>query len=475
MEAKAIELFTRFPQLTILWRANDGTYFVELDDCEEYVRTSLKGIGGFTEVIRTNPLPPVPSPIGPNRPIWVYVANPIVANGLRYDNVVSFSGDRLGQMGEVVHTTNNIGAFRVGNWVHVLSRSGATAGNYKFGQVTATNGNQLTINFVVWTGDALATHNDWDVVLTGQRGPIGPTGPQGGQGIQGVIGPTGPTGQVGPRGPMGNPGVGHTQILSGSGDVTAAINQFTMAVGDIYLDTTGGALWQKTDLTAPPSSGVYLVLPNNTYFVKIADMRGPRGYGFENITSSTSLSITVASKVITVNNPQALAVGQYIRSTVVGGGSAGQYMSGAITAINGNNITFLVDEINGSGTQANWRVTLNGPKGSGRSVQTVATATHTISQATDVDNVLIMAFEGAKTLTIPSNYPAEKLLTIINAAETGNITVTFPGGVKGNYVATQAFTIAVNSASDLFTPLPTTFDAKMVMMKTAANYWVKMN
>lgn len=472
MEAKAIELFTRFTHLTVLYRASDGTYFIEEDDCQEYVRTSLGGVGGYTEVARTSPLPPVPGAVTPNQPIWVYVANPPVAGGLRYDNVVSWTNDRLGQLGEVTHTTNNIGAFRVGNWVNVLSRSGVTAGSYKFGQVVGVSGNNLTINFVSWTGDALASHNDWDIVLTGQRGPTGPTGPQGVQGVQGVQGPVGPTGQVGPRGEKGNPGEGHTQILSGSGDVTAALNQFEMAVGDIYLDTTGGALWQKTDLTAPPATGVWLMLPNNTYFVKIADMRGPRGYGFENITSSTSLAITTGSKVIAVNNPQALAVGQYIRATVV---STGQYMSGVITAVSNNNITFLPDELNGSGTFNNWRVTLNGPKGANRIVQTVTTASHTLDAAIEVDSIVVMTFEGDKTLTIPANYPAEKSLTLINAADAGSISVTFPGGVKGNYDPAQAFSIAVNAGADTFTSLPTTFDAKMVMMKMNAGFWIKLN
>jgi len=474
MEAKAIEIFTRFPQLTQLWRANDGEYFVEQDDAEEYIRTSLGG-GAYTIVVRTNPLPPVPQPYTPNQPIWVYVANPIQAGGLRYDNVVSSTNDRLGQMGEVTHTTNSVGAFRVGNWVHLLSRSGATAGNFKFGQVTAVIGNTITINFLSWTGEALATHNDWDIVLTGQRGPTGPTGPQGIQGIQGVQGVAGPTGQVGPRGEKGDPGEGHTQILSGSGDVTAALNQFEMAVGDIYLDTTGGALWQKTDLTAPPSIGVWLMLPNNTYFIKIADMRGPRGYGFENITSSTSHAITVASKVFTVNNVQALAVGQYVRLTVSTGINAGYYLSGTITAVSGTNVTVNVDEVNGSGTFNTWKLTLNGPRGLGRTVQTVTTATHALSEAIAVDSVVVMTFEGDKTLTIPANYPSELALTIVNAAEAGSISVEFPGGVKGNYTANQVFTIAVNAGADTFTSLPTTFDAKMVMMKMNAGYWIKLN
>lgn len=483
MEAKAIELFTRFTHIGALWRAQDGEYFVEQDDAEEYIRTSLGG-GAYTIVLRVNPLPTIPSAERANEPIWVYVANPSSATGLRYDGVVSGTALTIGQTGSSTLVVNKVGAFKASNYIHAVARYGANAGSYKYGQITAVTNNQLTVSWISFVGNAAGVVEEWDIVLTGQRGLTGATGPQGIQGIQGIQGVVGPIGPTGPRGEKGNPGEGHTQILSGSGDVTAALNQFTMAVGDIYLDTTGGALWQKTDLTDPPATGVWLMLPNNTIFVKIADMRGPRGYGFENITSSTSVVISTGSKIFSVNNPQALAVNQYVRATVASGANAGMSVSGRITAVSSNNITVLVDDANGTGTHNNWQINISGfrgfqgPQGSAgeeRSVVYVDQSTYISTNSNNSDMVVVMTYEGAKTLTVPTNYPVEKLLTIVNAADAGSISVTFPGGVKGNYTANQVFTIAVNAGSDTFTSLPTEFDAKMVMLKTAAGFWVKLN
>lgn len=185
MEAVAIELFTRFSELTVLYRATDGEYFTELDDCQRYVANNLV-TGGYTLVNRTTPLPPSPSPIEENQPIWVYVAQPTVAGGLRYDGVVSSTNDNVGTLGNVAHVTNAIGAFRVNNYVMATVRSGSGVGQSKYGQIVGIAGNVFTINFMTFTGSGDTESADWEISLSGAQGM---QGIQGGKGDNGGVYP----------------------------------------------------------------------------------------------------------------------------------------------------------------------------------------------------------------------------------------------------------------------------------------------
>lgn len=79
---------------------------------------------------------------------------------------------------------------------------------------------------------------------TGPQGPAGPTGPQGATGPTGTTGATGPQGPAGATGPQGPTGpTGQAEAWwSGSGAPAGTLG----AVGDWYLDTASGNVYEKT-------------------------------------------------------------------------------------------------------------------------------------------------------------------------------------------------------------------------------------
>ncbi len=156
----------------------------------------------------------------------------------------------------------------------------------------------------------------------GLAGPIGPTGPKGDTGLQGPVGPqgiqgprgangaTGPQGLQGPPGAQGNPGPAGPQGIAGA----AGLNGTDGDDGDRYTTT-----------------------------------------------SSTSLTISVASKSLTVQTGLALSIGQ----TIIIANSATNLMTGTITSYNSGTGALVVNvtSITGAGTFTSWSVSLSGAPG----------------------------------------------------------------------------------------------------------------
>ena len=101
------------------------------------------------------------------------------------------------------------------------------------------------------TGDTGATGPQGPAGATGPQGPIGldgPTGPQGPAGAAGATGPQGPTGPqgdpgpTGATGPTGPAGTNGSTLRSGTGAPASGLG----AVGDYYLNTSNGDLYEKT-------------------------------------------------------------------------------------------------------------------------------------------------------------------------------------------------------------------------------------
>lgn len=171
MEAKAIALFTRFAYIERLYRTHDGEYFIELVECEAYLLHN--GGGGYTIIERSSPLPEIPSPVLPGNPIWVLVNDPIGGLDRTYSGIISFTNDTLGSTGNKVHTTNAIGAFAVGNYVLAVARNGNAKGHEKYGQITAIDENELTINWLSYKGGSKNNSaTEWDILLTGKTGNL---------------------------------------------------------------------------------------------------------------------------------------------------------------------------------------------------------------------------------------------------------------------------------------------------------------
>ena len=79
-----------------------------------------------------------------------------------------------------------------------------------------------------------------------------------------------------------------------------------------------------------------------------------------NATSTTSLSITVASKTLTIQTGKSIVVGMSVK--IASNASPTNWMAGDITAYNSGtgSLTVNVTLINGSGTFANWVISLTG-------------------------------------------------------------------------------------------------------------------
>lgn len=218
METKAVLLFQQFPSVNQLYRTNDGEYFVELDDVEAYL-TGL-GAGAYTVVNRTTPLPPLPQPIEPvfeQLPIWVLIANPtVISDGLRYDGVLSYTSTTIGSVGVVDMIVNKVGAYRVGNYVLAVSRKSASLGMMKYGKITAISNNVLSISFLASEGTANLVSDEWDLLLTGQKGDKGDKGDTG------------------------------ARMYSGAG----VPSNGSYVQGDWYINTTTSDVYEKTGASA---------------------------------------------------------------------------------------------------------------------------------------------------------------------------------------------------------------------------------
>lgn len=92
----------------------------------------------------------------------------------------------------------------------------------------------------VWSGTAFPTQGG-GVAFRGPVGPEGPQGIEGPRGPQGEIGPEGPRGLKGDTGAKGDTGQRGSKWFTGAGvpsGVTGAV------AGDMYLDTTTGAVYE---------------------------------------------------------------------------------------------------------------------------------------------------------------------------------------------------------------------------------------
>src|SRR5580765_6316655 len=114
----------------------------------------------------------------------------------------------------------------------------------------------------------------WSPMSTGPAGPTGPTGPTGSTGPQGPIGNTGNTGATGPQGTPGE------NWFAGSGVPSGTLP--TSIVGDWYLDTSTGDVYEKTSASAWTLRANIKGPQGNTGPQGIQGVQGPVGPGGEN-------------------------------------------------------------------------------------------------------------------------------------------------------------------------------------------------
>ena len=79
-------------------------------------------------------------------------------------------------------------------------------------------------------------------------------------------------------------------------------------------------------------------------------------------TSTTSLLIEVASKTFTTQASKSFAPGQFI--SAISNANPANYMHGTVTSYSGTTLVIAVSDIGGSGTLADWNISVSGSRGS---------------------------------------------------------------------------------------------------------------
>ena len=143
------------------------------------------------------------------------------------------------------------------------------------------------------------------------------------------------------------------------------------------------------------------------------------GIGYYNLTSVSSVAIATGSKTFTTNLSNistAFTVGTRIRVAYVT--TPANYMEGVITSFSGTTLVVNVDSIGGSGTYANWTISVAGIQGSNGVTSITGTANQVIASAST----------GAVTLSLPQDIATTSSPTFVGTNFSGTATSLSIGG-----------------------------------------------
>lgn len=133
-----------------------------------------------------------------------------------------------------------------------------------------------------------------------------------------------------------------------------------------------------------------------------------------NDTSTTSLLIATGAKTFTVSAGKLFAAGQFI--SAISAANSANYMHGTVTSYTGTSLVTNITDIGGSGTKADWNISISGSQGSTGAAGTVTcaaatgtvdaiTATYTTPPTLSDLQVVTLISSGANTSTTPSFAP----------------------------------------------------------------------
>jgi hypothetical protein len=274
----------------------------------------------------------------------------------------------------IVYSPNNL-AYQIGTRVR-FSSAALPLDDWMEGVITslvpADSAMLVTIDLLSLTRDA-NTHSDWKLNVAGQKGDNGAPGSQGVAGRPGNViwnGVNAPTG-TNPASPVdgdyylqSNPAApGSAAYLWGPYLHTATppwgsagLLLATGPAGPTGPAGTTGA----TGSTGPPGPQGGAGPPGS---------QGPQGnqgpignpgpgYGGQSLTS---LAVAIGSISLTLTAAgYAYVVGSRVRAASQ---STGEWMEGRVTAYSGTSMTFTSDLVNGSGTHADWNISIAGTQG----------------------------------------------------------------------------------------------------------------
>lgn len=194
-----------------------------------------------------------------------------------------------------------------------------------------------------------------------------------------------------------------------NGELIAAVNYvLSLAAGDYIqlmwavsdVDISIATLSATSSPTVPRTPGVIVTVTPVTEV----------GIGYYNLTSVSSVAIATGSKTFTTNLSNistAFTVGTRIRVAYVT--TPANYMEGVITSFSGTTLVVNVDSIGGSGTYANWTISVAGIQGSNGVTSITGTANQVIASAST----------GAVTLSLPQSINSGATPTFVGTNFTG--------------------------------------------------------
>jgi hypothetical protein len=213
-----------------------------------------------------------------------------------------------------------------------------------------------------------------------------------------------------------------------NGEMIAAVNYvLTLNAGD-YIQI----LWAVSDVdisivTLPAASSP--TVPRTPGVIVTVTPISEIGIGYYNLTSVSSVAIATGSKTFTTNLSNistAFTVGTRVR--VAYATTPANYMEGVVTSFSGTTLVVNVDSIGGSGTYANWTISVAGIQGSNGVTSITGTANQVIASAST----------GAITLSLPQS---------INSGATPTFTGTNFTGIPNAGLTNSAITINGTSTS----------------------------
>lgn len=227
-----------------------------------------------------------------------------------------------------------------------------------------------------------------------------------------------------------------TFVANGTVTLTAGVTNYVRELnGVVSVVTSAPSGWPGP--LAGGYNALYEIITGSSTVTSYLDWRmisttaGNNGAGYGG-TSTTSLTIGTGSKVFTTQSNLAYVVGSRLRAA--SNATPTNYMEGIVTAYSGTSLTISSDTVGGSGTAADWNLTIGGGSG----VFTGGTLTSALNYAPPVTiasaSSVAIGAAAANDITISGTTTITSFDTIAAGARR---TTTFSGILLLTYNATS--------------------------------------
>ena len=140
-------------------------------------------------------------------------------------------------------------------------------------------------------------------------------------------------------------------------------------------------------------------------------------------TSTTSLLIEVASKAFTIEADKGFSAGQWVLA--VSDADNSNYMHGQVVSYSGTTLTVDVTNIGGSGTFADWTITLSGTQGATGATGSVSATSAVVAastagaalQSSNLNNCISWGSGGSANSTLGGNMSGASTHKLVNMAD----------------------------------------------------------